>query len=153
MIESADYLVMESTYGSRLHMRNDDKAELFLKIVSETIDNGGTVVIPSFAVGRTQEIVYELNKLKENRDDEEFLRQYEALMKVPVFVDSPLAISATEVFRKNMDLFDEEVKEEMEHGDNPLEFPGLQFTRTAEESKELNERNDSSIVISASRHV
>ena len=58
MIESADYLVMESTYGSRLHMRNDDKAELFLKIVSETIDNGGTVVIPSFAVGRTQEIVY-----------------------------------------------------------------------------------------------
>ena len=74
-------------------------------------------------------------------------------MKVPVFVDSPLAISATEVFRKNMDLFDEEVKEEIEHGDNPLEFPGLQFTRTAEESKELNERNDSSIVISASRHV
>lgn len=153
MIESTDYLVMESTYGSRLHMRNDDKAELFLKIVSETIEHGGTVVIPSFAVGRTQEIVYELNKLKEKRDDEEFLRQYEALMKVPVFVDSPLAISATEVFRKNMDLFDDEVKEEMEHGDNPLEFPGLQFTRTAEESKELNERNDSSIVISASRNV
>ncbi len=150
MIESADYLVMESTYGSRLHMRNDDKAELFLKVVSETLDNGGTVVIPSFAVGRTQEIVYELNKLKEKRDDEEFLRQYETLMKVPVFVDSPLAISATEVFRQNMDLFDDDVKQEMEKGDNPLEFPGLQFTRTAEESKELNERNESSIVISAS---
>ena len=153
MIESTDYLIMESTYGSRLHMRNDDKAELFLKIVSETIDNGGTVVIPSFAVGRTQEIVYELNKLKEKRDDEEFLKQYEALMKVPVFIDSPLAISATEIFKKNMDLFDDEVKEEMQHGDNPLEFPGLQFTKTAEESKELNERNDSSIVISASRNV
>ena len=153
MIESADYLVMESTYGSRLHMRNDDKAELFLKIVSETLDNGGTVVIPSFAVGRTQEIVYELNKLKEKRDDAEFIRQYETLMKVPVFVDSPLAISATEIFRENMDLFDDEVKEAMEKGDNPLEFPGLQFTRTSEESKQLNESNESSIVISASRNV
>ena len=60
MIDNCDYLVMESTYGSRLHIRNDQKAELFLKIVSETIDNGGTVVIPSFAVGRTQEILYEI---------------------------------------------------------------------------------------------
>ena len=65
MIDSADYLVMESTYGSRLHVRNNEKAEMFLNIVAETLDNGGNVVIPSFAVGRTQEIVYELNKLKE----------------------------------------------------------------------------------------
>ena len=150
MIESADYLIMESTYGSRLHMRNDDKAEMFLNIVSETLDKGGTVVIPSFAVGRTQEIVYELNKLKENRDDEEFIKKYKTLMSVPVFVDSPLAISATEIFRENTDLFDDEVKEEMEKGDNPLEFPGLQFTRTADESKALNESNQSSIIISAS---
>lgn len=150
MIESADYLVMESTYGSRLHMRNDDKAEIFLKVVSETLDKGGTVVIPSFAVGRTQEIVYEINKLKEKRDDEEFKRQYETLMKVPVFVDSPLAISATEIFRDNMDLFDDDVQEAMKKGDNPLEFPGLQFTRTAEESKALNEMNTPSVVISAS---
>lgn len=150
MIESADYLIMESTYGSRLHMRNDDKAEMFLNIVAETLDKGGTVVIPSFAVGRTQEIVYELNKLKENTDDEEFIKKYKTLMSVPVFVDSPLAISATEIFRENMDLFDDDVKEEMEKGDNPLEFPGLQFTRTAEESKELNEMNKSSIIISAS---
>lgn len=140
MIESADYLVMESTYGSRLHMKNDDKAEIFLNIVSETLDNGGTVVIPSFAVGRTQEILYELNKLKEKHDDKEFIRKYETLMKVPVFVDSPLAISATEIFRKNMDLFDDDVQQAMEEGDNPLEFPGLQFTKTAEESKELNEK-------------
>lgn len=62
MIEDTDYLVMESTYGSRLHMRNDDKAELFLDIVSETLEQGGTVVIPSFAVGRTQEILFEINK-------------------------------------------------------------------------------------------
>lgn len=150
MIETADYLIMESTYGSRLHMRNDDKAELFLNIVSETLNKGGTVVIPSFAVGRTQEIVYELNKLKENTEDEEFIKKYKTLMSVPVYVDSPLAISATEVFRDNMELFDDDVQEAMKKGDNPLEFTGLQFTRTAEESKALNEMNTSSIIISAS---
>jgi len=150
MIESADYLIMESTYGNRHHMRNDDKAEMFLNIVSETLDKGGTVVIPSFAVGRTQEIVYEINKLKEKRNDEEFKRKYDTLMKVPVYVDSPLAISATEIFRQNTNLFEPEVKEAMEKGDNPLEFPGLQFTRTAEESRALNENNQSAIVISAS---
>lgn len=150
MIESADYLVMESTYGNRLHIRNDEKAQEFLRIVSETLDKGGTVVIPSFAVGRTQEILYELNRLKEDSHDEEFYREYETLMRVPVYVDSPLAISATEVFEDNMDLFDEETKKIMQSGDNPLEFPGLKFTKTADESKELNESNESSIIISAS---
>ncbi len=150
MIESADYLVMESTYGSRLHLRNEEKAELFLNIVSETLDNGGTVVIPSFAVGRTQEILYEINKLKETKDDEEFRRKYKTLMKASVYVDSPLAISATEVFRENTNLFEEEVQEEIMKGDNPLEFPGLQFTRTADESKALNEDQRPSIIISAS---
>ena len=150
MIEDTDYLVMESTYGSRLHVKNEQKAEIFLDVVSETLDNGGTVIIPSFAVGRTQEILYELNKLKEEKDDEEFRRKYKVLMKTPVYVDSPLAISATEVFSDNMDLFDEKTKKDMEKGDNPLEFPGLKFTRTAEESKALNEDPKSSIIISAS---
>ena len=151
MIESCDYLVMESTYGNRLHIRNDEKAELFLNIVSETLDKGGNVVIPSFAVGRTQEILYEINKLKEeNKDNEEFKRKYQKLMQAPVFVDSPLAISATEVFRENMDLFDEEVKKDIDSGDNPLDFPGLQFTKTADESKALNEMTIPSIIISAS---
>ncbi len=150
MIESADFLVMESTYGNRLHIRNDEKAEEFLKIVSETLDKGGTVVIPSFAVGRTQEILYELNNLKDTMHDEEFYREYETIMKAPVYVDSPLAISATEVFEDNMDLFDEDTKKIMQSGDNPLEFPGLKFTKTADESKELNERNESAIIISAS---
>ena len=150
MIDDADYLVMESTYGRRLHIRNDEKAELFLNIVAETLDKGGTVVIPSFAVGRTQEILYELNNLKEVKKDEEFKKKYQTLMKAPVYVDSPLAISATEVFRNNMDIFDEETREIMKKGDNPLEFPGLQFTKTAEESKALNEKNESSIIISAS---
>ena len=150
MIDNCDYLVMESTYGSRVHNKNEQKAELFLDIVSETIDNGGTVVIPSFAVGRTQEILYEINKIKETRDDDEFRRKYKTLMKAPVYVDSPLAISATEVFRQNTDLFDDEIKEEMERGDNPLEFPGLKFTPTADESRALNESKEPAIIISAS---
>lgn len=150
MIETADYLVMESTYGGRLHMKNDDKANLFLNIVSETLDKGGTVVIPSFAVGRTQEILYELNNLKDVQEDEDFKKKYATLMKAPVYVDSPLAISATEIFKENANLFDEETQAVIESGDNPLEFPGLQFTRTADESKALNEKNESSIIISAS---
>ena len=151
MIENADYLVMESTYGSRLHLRNDEKAKIFLDVVSETLDKGGTVVIPSFAVGRTQEILYEINRLKdEHKDDEDFKEKYRTLMKADVFVDSPLAISATEVFRENANLFEPEVQEEIMRGDNPLEFPGLHFTRTADESKALNESDNASIIISAS---
>ena len=100
--------------------------------------------------GRTQEILYEINKLKEENDDEEFKKKYKTLMKANVYVDSPLAISATEVFKENTDLFDDEVKAEILRGDNPLEFPGLQFTRTADESKALNEDQRPSIIISAS---
>ena len=150
MISDADYLVMESTYGNRLHMRNDDKANLFLDVVYETLEKGGTVVIPSFAVGRTQEILFELNRIKEVEHSEEFYKKYQKLMSVPVYVDSPLAISATEVFKENMNLFNEETQEIINEGDNPLEFDGLKFTRTADESKELNASEQSSIIISAS---
>ena len=150
MIDDADYLVMESTYGNRLHLRNDDKAELFLDTVYKTLERGGTVVIPSFAVGRTQEILYELNKIKDEEHSDEFYKKYQKLMTVPVYVDSPLAISATEIFRENMNLFDEETQAMIKSGDNPLEFPGLEFTRTAEEGKELNGKEESSIIISAS---
>ena len=152
MISSCDYLVMESTYGSRLHMRNDDKAKLFLDIVAETLDKGGRVIIPSFAVGRTQEILYELDKYKEDigKNDPDFAEKYEKLMKVPVYVDSPLAISATEVFKKNIELFEDEIQEKIKRGDNPLEFDGLQFTQTADESKALNQDFTPAIILSAS---
>ena len=151
MIDSADYLIMESTYGNRLHIKNDEKARLFLNIVSETINNRGTVVIPSFAVGRTQEILYEINKIKDqHKDDEEFQREYKTLMEVPVYVDSPLAVSATQIFRKNMDLFSEEIQNFIKNGDNPLEFHNLHFTQTVEDSKALNESNEPCIIISAS---
>ena len=151
MIENADYLIMESTYGDRLHLKNDQKASMFLDIVSETLENGGTVVIPSFAVGRTQEILFELDKIKDLRkNDEAFAKEYDTLMKAKVYVDSPLATSATEVFRANMDLFKPEIQEFIRRGDNPLDFPGLTFTQTVEESKALNESDEPCIIISAS---
>ena len=105
--------------------------------------------------GRTQEILYEIDKLKEERGahDEEFFKKYEKLMKADVFVDSPLAISATEIFKKNTELFEDEIQEKIKSGDHPLEFPGLKFTITAEESKELNEREEPCIILSASRNV
>ncbi len=152
MISSCDYLVMESTYGGRLHMRNDEKAKIFLDIVSETLDKGGRVIIPSFAVGRTQEILYELDKYKDDigKNDLDFAEKYNKLMQVPVYVDSPLAISATEVFKDNIELFEEEIQEKIKRGDNPLEFDGLQFTRTADESKALNDDFRPAIILSAS---
>ena len=100
--------------------------------------------------GRTQEILYELNRIKDTTKDETFINKYRLLMETPVYVDSPLAISATEIFKENDDLFDDEVKAEIEGGDNPLEFDGLKFTRTAEESKALNEIEEPCIIISAS---
>jgi metallo-beta-lactamase family protein len=145
IIESADYLIIESTYGNRLHIEKKNKVERFIDIILETVEKGGNIIIPSFAVGRTQEIIYELNKQREK-----FQGKYEKLLNIPVFVDSPLAISATEVFRKNLDCYDEEAREYIENGDNPLDFPGLEFSRTSDESKALNERKDSIIVISAS---
>ena len=151
MIDSCDYLIMESTYGDRLHIKNDKKASIFLDIVSETLENGGTVVIPSFAVGRTQEILFELDKIKDlKKDDEAFAKEYDTLMKAKVYVDSPLATSATEVFRNNMELFKPEIQEFIKRGDNPLDFPGLNFTQTVEESKALNESKEPCIIISAS---
>ena len=151
MIENTDYLIMESTYGSRLHVRDQNKAEEFLNIVAETLDKNGTVIIPSFAVGRTQEILYEINNLKERyKDDKEFQEKYEKIMNVPVYVDSPLAISATEVFKKNMSLFDEDTQKLISSGDNPLEFPDLKFALTADDSKALNENQEPCIIISAS---
>ncbi|MDD4188761.1 MAG: MBL fold metallo-hydrolase [Eubacteriales bacterium] len=144
-IESADYLIMESTYGNRLHLDTADKVERFMKIVTETIDRGGNVIIPSFAVGRTQEIIYDLNK-----HVGKYHKELKRIFDVPVFVDSPLATSATQVFRNNLDCYDAEARAYIANGDNPLDFPGLRFTKTVDESKALNFREDSVIIISAS---
>lgn len=145
IIDSADYLVVESTYGNRVHMNTENKIGKFVEIITSTIKKGGNVIIPSFAVGRTQEILYELNKQQDIYGD-----KIKELLEVPVYVDSPLAVSATKVFRNNLDCFDEEARAYIENGDNPLDFPNLRFTQSAEESKALNESKESMIIISAS---
>ncbi|MDD5603810.1 MAG: MBL fold metallo-hydrolase [Eubacteriales bacterium] len=145
-IDSADYLLIESTYADRVHKDKNHETERFVNIINETLEKGGNVIIPSFAVGRTQEVIYELNKHKERYS----ANITEMLFKTPVIIDSPLAISATQVFRNNLECFDEEATEYLRNGDNPLDFPGLVFTRTADESKALNTVKESMIIISAS---
>ena len=145
IIDGTDYLVIESTYGDRRHENSVNKVDRFVNIINETIARGGNVIIPSFAVGRTQEIIYELN-----REEEKYRDQRSAFMRTPVYVDSPMAVSATRVFRENEDCFDEEARDYIANGDKPLEFPNLHFTASAEESKELNMSQESKIIISAS---
>ena len=148
IIADTDYLVVESTYGNRQHTlrKETDKLERFINIITETVEKGGNVVIPSFAVGRTQEIIYDLNKYMDVFGDDKIKK----ILNIPVYVDSPLATSATQIFRENLDCFDEEAREYIKNGDNPLDFPSLKFTQSPEESKKLNEKTESTIIISAS---
>ncbi len=145
IIDSADYLFIESTYGNRNHMKVENKIDRFMEIIHTTKEKGGNIIIPSFAVGRTQDIIYELFKQREKYGEE-----LKHLLEIPVYVDSPLAVSATRVFRNNLDCFDEEAREYIENGDNPLDFPGLRFTQSADESKALNDSKETLIIISAS---
>lgn len=144
-IKSADYLILESTYGNRLHPANATSIEQLLEIVVKTTRRGGTVVIPAFAVGRTQELLFEFNKYYEEGT------KYKAdLEKLMIYVDSPMATTATEVFKRNAQVFDEETKDYILRGDMPLDFKNLVFTRTSEESKALNFDRTPKVVISAS---
>lgn len=144
-VDEADYLIMEATYGNRNHETLKESLERFIDIIKKTIRRGGTVVVPSFAVGRTQELIYELNMYY--RNDPEFRDIMEDVM---VYVDSPMATNATEVFRRNAQDFDDETREYILKGDSPLDFKNLRFTRSVEESKQLNLNKDPKIIISAS---
>lgn len=144
-IEEADYLIMEATYGNRMHEPMQESFDIFIQIILKTIKRGGTVVIPSFAVGRTQELIYQLNRYY--NDNEECKRVLEDVM---VYVDSPLATSATEVFEKNAQDFNQETKDYILKGEKPLDFKNLRFTRSTDESKELNYNHDPKIIIAAS---
>jgi metallo-beta-lactamase family protein len=144
-IKSADYLILESTYGNRLHPANATSIEQLLEIVVKTTRRGGTVVIPAFAVGRTQELLFEFNRFYE-----EGTKYKSDLDKLMVYVDSPMATSATEVFKRNAQVFDEETKDYILRGDMPLDFKNLKFTRTSEESKALNFDRTPKVIISAS---
>ena len=145
IIKKADYVIMESTYGNRLHPENATSIEQLLDIVIKTTGRGGTVVIPSFAVGRTQELIYEFNRFYLERPEYK-----DELEKLTVYIDSPMATSATEVFRRNAQVFDEETKAYILKGDNPLDFPNLIFTRSTAESQALNMDRKPKIIISAS---
>ena len=144
-IEEADYLIMESTYGDRVHESSVASLDKFFDIILKTTRRGGTVVIPSFAVGRTQELIYELNMFYENNDEVK-----SELDKIMVYVDSPLATSATEIFRRNAQVFNDETREYILKGDSPLDFKNLVFTRTSDESRALNFNTAPKIIISAS---
>ncbi len=143
-IDKADYVVMESTYGDRLHEQAKvNSIEDFAQIIQETLDGGGNLVIPSFAVGRTQELLYFIKQIK-NRG----LVKYHDF---PVYMDSPLAVDATEIFQKNIySCFDEEAIAEIKRGGNPLVFPGLNLAITSDESKAINFDDEPKVIISAS---
>lgn len=147
-VEEADYLVLESTYGDRLHGSIEDQSKEFIDIILNTIRRGGNVVIPSFAVGRTQEILFEINQyVSKNLDNGKYI---EELAGVPVVVDSPLAKNATEIFEDNFDCYNEEALSYLLTGDNPIGFKNLRFTASADESKAINEDPTPKIIISAS---
>jgi metallo-beta-lactamase family protein len=142
LIEEADFVIMESTYGNRMHPEFENKGLQLLDIILETVKKKGNVVIPSFAVERTQEILFELNTLKEAKASK--------LKDITVFVDSPLAINATKIFEKNISYFNEDTINLFKSGDNPFEFPNLVFTETSDESKAINFEKKSCVIISAS---
>ena len=144
-IKKADYLIMESTYGGRLHPENSTSIDRLIHIIIATVKRGGSVIIPAFAVGRTQELIYELNMFYEHHPEYQ-----DVLGDLNVYIDSPMATTATEVFRKNAQVFDEETKELILSGDNPLDFKNLIFTRSTAESQALNMNRTPKIIISAS---
>ncbi|WP_322792478.1 MBL fold metallo-hydrolase [Bellilinea sp.] len=139
--QQADLLIMECTYGDKPH-RDPEEAYIELRdTIRRTVARKGKIIIPAFAVGRTQELVYCLNRMVSEGD----------IDPLPVFVDSPLAVNATRVFQKHADLFDAETQEFVRNGTHPaLSFPQLTYIQSVEESKALNERQEPMIIISAS---
>ena len=141
---SADYLIMESTYGNTVHQTYADSKKELIKIIMDTAAKGGTVVIPAFAVGRAQEIIYQLNEFYEyeNRDGR--------YPNIPVYVDSPMAVEATKTFINNSANYGETTKELIRNGDNPFEFKNLHYVESVEESRRLNTIREARVIISSS---
>lgn len=142
--KAADYVVMECTYGDRLHGGTPDHVGELAEIIEQTFERGGNVVIPSFAVGRTQELLYFIRQIKEQgliKSNPDF----------EVYVDSPLAVEATSIFKKNVrECFDDEARGLVERGINPIGFPGLKLSITSEDSKAINFDMNPKVIISAS---
>lgn len=139
-LTSVDYLVLESTYGDRLHEETKDAIDRLASIVSRTADDGGKVIIPAFAVERTQELVFYLHLLLDDG----------RIPDLPIWVDSPMAIDATSIFRIHPECYDKETNDAfIKHSENPFGFSALHFSRTVDESKALNAAKGSMIIISA----
>jgi metallo-beta-lactamase family protein len=136
-IFDADYLFIESTYGNRFHRSFEESKKELLEAVAYAVSHGEKVIIPAFAVERTQEILYILSEFNRNG----------SLPRIPVYIDSPLAIQATEVFRRNKKYYDAEAKAILEDGGDPFDLPGLRLTASTRESQEINERPGPAIVI------
>ncbi len=136
----ADYVVMESTYGDRDHPQNGGVQSQLEAVVGETVAGGGNVVIPVFAVERAQDLIYYFGCLD----------RAGRLPDVPVFLDSPMAVDVTELFRRHQDCFDEEMQQLLRSGDRPLRFPGLSMVRSTEESKEINDLTRPAIIMATS---
>lgn len=138
--DEADYVVMESTYGDREHKPEADVETQLATIINETVQAGGNVVIPTFAVERAQELMYYLSQLLRNN----------RIPQVPIFLDSPMAVSVVDVFSRYRDELDHETWQRIRAGDWPLRFPGLKLTGSVEESKAINEVAGSSIIMATS---
>ena len=139
-LDSPDYLIMESTYGDRQRKGDEDRTEALFRLVDRTLRRRGKVVIPSFAVGRTQEVLARLNDLVESG----------RLSNAKVYVDSPMAVNATNVFTQHPLSYGERAQELLRAGDAPLDFPGLKLVTDVEESKALNHSDEPCVIISAS---
>jgi len=140
IIKDLDYIIIESTYGGRFHDRIEAAEENLYKVVKRTVDRNGKVIIPSFALERTQEIVYCLNNLWNSNK----------LPRIPVYVDSPLAVNVTSVFKEHEECFDEETIKVLEYDDDPFGFEKLEYVREVEKSKAINKYRRPCIIISAS---
>ena len=140
-LRDLDVIIMESTYGNRIHTHSDEVEEEVAKVVREVFDRKGKIIIPAFAVGRTQLLVYVFHKLfDQNR-----------IPEIPIYVDSPLAVNATKVFKDHPECFDRETNRIfLESGDDPFGFGRLKYITTVDQSKELNDIHDPMIIISAS---
>jgi metallo-beta-lactamase family protein len=138
--DQADYVVIESTYGDRVHDDPVDVPDAFADVILDTLDRGGNLVIPAFAIERSQEVLYHLFAL----------RQAKRIPPLMTFLDSPMAQKVTEVFEKHPELYDEEMVDLMRNGENPFRYPQLVFTRSADQSKAINRVRGTVIIIAGS---
>lgn len=139
-IIEADYIVIESTYGNKIHENKEKRKEILENIIEDTIANRGVLMVPAFAVERSQELLYELNELVENS----------RIPRVPVFIDSPMAIEVTQVYKKYSDYFNKEARHLIKSGDELFKFPGLTLSETIEQSKVINRIVPPKIIIAGS---